>query len=164
VPCLIPCGIDQDPHFRVARDIAPTLGYYKPALLHNKMFPGLQGTDKMSSSQPNSTIYTTDPPKLVRKKIMSAFTGGAVSVEEQRKTGGRPEVCSVFKYKFYLFERNDKKLDELYDRCRKGDILCGECKKELADNIVQFIEEHQLKREQAKEKVEEFMLRDCDGS
>lgn len=60
VPCLIPCGIDQDPHFRVARDIAPTLGYYKPALLHNKMFPGLQGTDKMSSSQPNSTIYTTD--------------------------------------------------------------------------------------------------------
>lgn len=162
VPCLIPCGIDQDPHFRVARDIAPTLGYYKPALLHNKMFPGLQGTDKMSSSQPNSTIYTTDAPKLVRKKIMSAFTGGAVSVEEQRKSGGRPEVCSVFKYKLYLFERDDRKLDELYERCRRGEILCGECKKELADVIVPFLEEHQAKREQAKERVEEFMLRDCD--
>ena len=120
----------------MTRDIAPTLGYYKPALLHNKMFPGLQGTDKMSSSQPNSTIYTTDPPKVVRKKIMSAFTGGAVSVEEQRKTGGKPEVCSVFKYKFYLFEKDDKALDELYDRCRKGEILCGECKKTLADSIV----------------------------
>lgn len=164
VPCLIPCGIDQDPHFRVARDIAPTLGYYKPALLHNKMFPGLQGTDKMSSSQPNSTIYTTDPPKLVRKKIMSAFTGGAVSVEEQRKSGGKPEICSVFKYKLYLFEKDDQKLAELYDRCRKGEILCGECKKGLADVIVPFIEEHQRKREEAKERVEEFMLRDCGGT
>ncbi|WP_019177754.1 tryptophan--tRNA ligase [Methanomassiliicoccus luminyensis] len=160
VPCLIPCGIDQDPHFRVARDIAPVLGYYKPALLHNKMFPGLQGTDKMSSSQPNSTIYTTDPPKLVRKKIMSAFTGGCVSVEEQRKCGGKPEVCSVFKYKFYLFEKNDKKLDELYEKCRRGEILCGECKKSLADSMVTFIEDHQVKREAAKDKVEEFMLRD----
>jgi tryptophanyl-tRNA synthetase len=164
VPCLIPCGIDQDPHFRVARDIAPTLGYYKPALLHNKMFPGLQGTDKMSSSQPNSTIYTTDPPKVVRKKIMSAFTGGAVSVEEQRKSGGKPEICSVFKYKFYLFEKDDRKLDELADKCRRGEILCGECKRSLADVIVPFIEEHQAKREKAKERVEEFMLRDCDGA
>jgi len=163
VPCLIPCGIDQDPHFRVTRDIAPTLGYYKPALLHNKMFPGLQGTDKMSSSQPNSTIYTTDPPKVVRKKIMSAFTGGAVSVEEQRKSGGKPEICAVFKYKFYLFEKDDRKLDELADKCRRGEILCGECKKSLADVIVPFIEEHQVKREKAKERVEEFMLRDCHG-
>lgn len=163
IPCLIPCGIDQDPHFRVTRDIAPTLGYYKPALIHNKMFPGLQGTDKMSSSQPNSTIYTTDPPKLVRKKIMSAFTGGAVSVEEQRRCGGRPEVCSVFKYKMYLFEKDDAKLADLYDRCRRGEILCGECKKTLADAIVPFIEEHQRKREEAKERVEEFMLRDKGG-
>ena len=30
VPCLIPCGIDQDPHFRVTRDIAESLGYPKP--------------------------------------------------------------------------------------------------------------------------------------
>ncbi|MBI0583069.1 MAG: tryptophan--tRNA ligase [Methanomassiliicoccus sp.] len=164
VPCLIPCGIDQDPHFRVARDIAPTLGYYKPALIHNKMFPGLQGTDKMSSSQPNSTIYTTDPPKTVRKKIMSAFTGGAVSVEEQRKSGGRPEVCSVFKYKFFLFEKDDRKLDELAERCRKGEVLCGECKKALADTLVPFIEEHQRKREEAKGRVEEFIVRDCDGA
>ncbi len=160
VPCLIPCGIDQDPHFRVTRDIAPLLGYYKPALIHNKMFPGLQGTDKMSSSQPNSTIFTTDPPKQVRKKIMSAFTGGAVSVEEQRRTGGKPEVCSVYKYKFYLFEKDDQKMNELYERCRRGEVLCGECKKALADSVVSFLEEHQRKREEAKGKVEEYMLRD----
>src|SRR5437764_15061944 len=34
VPLLIPCGIDQDPHFRIARDVAPNLEYPKPALIH----------------------------------------------------------------------------------------------------------------------------------
>src|SRR5947208_639651 len=43
VPVLIPCGIDQDPHFRVARDVAPKLGYPKPALIHNKLLPSLLG-------------------------------------------------------------------------------------------------------------------------
>ena len=27
VPCLIPCAIDQDPYFRMMRDVAPRLGY-----------------------------------------------------------------------------------------------------------------------------------------
>jgi tryptophanyl-tRNA synthetase len=93
---------------------------------------------------------------------MSAFTGGGGVGRGAEKSGGRPEVCSVFKYKFYLFEKDDRKLDELAERCRRGEILCGECKKSLADVIVPFIEEHQAKREKAKEQVEEFMLRDCD--
>jgi len=160
VPCLIPCGIDQDPHFRVARDVAPLMGRYKPALIHNKMFPGLTGTDKMSSSQPQTTIFTTDKPKEVKKKIGNAFTGGQVSVEEQRKLGGRPEVCSVFKYQYYLFEKDDKALDDLTERCRKGEILCGECKQLLTQRINEFLEEHQRKREEAKERLHEFLLPD----
>jgi len=43
VPCLIPCAIDQDPYFRLTRDVAPRLGYLKPALIHSKFFPALQG-------------------------------------------------------------------------------------------------------------------------
>ena len=55
--CLIPCAIDQDPYFRVTRDIAhkiapkthPLRG--KPALVHSKFFPPLQGAlGKMSAS------------------------------------------------------------------------------------------------------------------
>jgi tryptophanyl-tRNA synthetase len=34
--CLIPQAIDQDPYFRMARDVAPRLGYLKPALIHSK--------------------------------------------------------------------------------------------------------------------------------
>jgi tryptophanyl-tRNA synthetase len=160
VPCLIPCGIDQDAHFRVARDVAPLLGYYKPALIHNKMFPGLMGSDKMSSSQPGSTIFTTDPSKVVRKKIANAFTGGAVSIAEQKKLGGRPEVCSVFKYQYYLFEPDDNAINALQDRCRNGEIMCGECKKVLADSVVAFLEEHQKRREEARKHLDEFMMRD----
>jgi len=160
VPVLIACGIDQDPHFRVTRDVAEGLGYYKPALMHTKMFPGLSGTDKMSSSVPDSTIYTTDPPKVVKKKVGNAFTGGAVSAEEQRRTGGRPEVCAVFKYQFYLFEEDDRQIDQLAERCRRGEILCGECKMLLTERLVKFLEHHQQKREEAKDKLEDFLMKD----
>ncbi len=43
VLCLIPCAIDQDPYFRLTRDVAPRLGYKKPALLHSKFFPRATG-------------------------------------------------------------------------------------------------------------------------
>lgn len=43
IPCLIPCAIDQDPYFRLTRDVAVKLKYPKPALIHAMFFPGLQG-------------------------------------------------------------------------------------------------------------------------
>lgn len=161
VPCLIPCGIDQDPHFRITRDIAEGLGYYKPALIHAKLMPSLQGSEKMSSSTKTDTaIFTTDDKKTVKKKIGNAFTGGMVSVEEQRKKGGNPDVCSVHQYNTYFFEPDDKALAKLYDDCRSGKILCGECKNLLFDKVWKFLEEHQKKRLEAKDKLEDFFVRD----
>ncbi len=153
---LIPCGIDQDPHFRVTRDAAPGLGYPKPCMLYCKMAPGLSGGDKMSSSDENATIYTTDTPKQVKKKVGRAFTGGCVSVEEQREKGGNPEVCAVYKYNYFLFEHDDGKLKEMADKCRRGEILCGECKVALTQRINVFLENHQAKREEAKELVDKM--------
>jgi tryptophanyl-tRNA synthetase len=43
IHCLIPCAIDQDPYFRMTRDVAVRLNYPKPALIHSKFFPALQG-------------------------------------------------------------------------------------------------------------------------
>ena len=40
--CLIPCAIDQDPYFRMTRDVAGRLGHHKPALIMSKFFPALQ--------------------------------------------------------------------------------------------------------------------------
>jgi tryptophanyl-tRNA synthetase len=161
VPCLIPCGIDQDPHFRVTRDIAEGLGYYKPALMHAKLMPSLAGADKMSTSSKNdTTIFTVDDKKTVKKKIGNAFTGGMVSVDEQRKKGGNPDICSVHQYNAYFFEPDDKKLAQLYSDCRSGKMLCGECKALLFEKVWKFLEEHQARREKAKDTIEDFFVRD----
>ncbi|MEM3493587.1 MAG: tryptophan--tRNA ligase, partial [Thermoplasmata archaeon] len=158
---LIPCGIDQDPHFRICRDVAPKLGFPKPALIHCKLFPSLLGAEtKMSASSPETSIFTTDEPKVAKRKIMNAFTGGAVSVEEQRKHGGNPDVCSVFAYYQFMFEPDDTKLEERRVACKNGNILCGECKKVLAERVLAFLAQHQEQRERARECVEKFIVRD----
>jgi tryptophanyl-tRNA synthetase len=108
----------------------------------------------MSSSDENATIYTTDTPKAVKKKVGRAFTGGKSTVEEQRAEGGNPEVCAVFKYNYYMFEKDDKKLEEMAQKCRNGEILCGECKMCLTEKINVFLEAHQAKREEAKEVID----------
>jgi Tryptophanyl-tRNA synthetase len=60
IPCLIPEAIDQDPYFRMTRDVAPRIGYLKPAILHAKFFPALQGLNtKMSASEEVSAIFLT---------------------------------------------------------------------------------------------------------
>src|SRR3989338_11614291 len=69
IPCLIPHAIDQDPHFRLTRDILPKLGYNKPASIQCSFLPPLTGMDgKMGSSQ-GAAIYTTDDEKEVERKI-----------------------------------------------------------------------------------------------
>ena len=97
IGCLIPCAIDQvnvyyvcfrsqvykplecfvityivlqDPYFRMTRDVAPRLGFLKPALLHSSFFPALQGPQsKMSSSDPSSSIFLTDTPEQINEKV-----------------------------------------------------------------------------------------------
>ncbi|HTY89822.1 MAG TPA: tryptophan--tRNA ligase [Methanocella sp.] len=160
IPVLIPHAIDQDPHFRVTRDVAPKLGYYKPAAIHCTFLPSLAGSDKMSASRPETTIYTTDDPNTARKKVLSAFTGGRVSVEEQKKLGGVPGVCAIFQYYYYLFEEDQEKLNAREQKCMRGEIMCGECKQQLADRVASFLEKHQEKREKAKEIVDQFIVSD----
>ncbi|CAB0015190.1 unnamed protein product [Nesidiocoris tenuis] len=70
VPCLIPCAIDQDPYFRMTRDVAPRLGFSKPALLHSTFIPALQGANtKMSASDTHTAIFLTDTPKQIKNKV-----------------------------------------------------------------------------------------------
>ena len=64
----------QDPYFRMTRDVAPRLGYQKPALIHSTFFPALQGAKtKMSSSDPNSSIFLTDTPKQIKNKVCHIY-------------------------------------------------------------------------------------------
>ncbi len=157
VPCLIPAAIDQDPYWRMTRDVAPKLGYYKPAQIHCRFVPGLGRGGKMSASMPETAIFTIDPPELAQKKVMSAFTGGRATIEEQRKLGANPDICSVFAYDYFLF-MDDKEIEDLRFNCLAGNIMCGECKQILAERVKKFLVQHQEKREKAKDKFEEFLF------
>ena len=158
-PCLIPAAIDQDPYWRIARDVAPRLGYYKPAQIHSRFLPGLGKGGKMSASEPETCIFSTDPPEVIERKIWNAFTGGRGTVKEQRKYGGDPSICTVYQYFYYLFEEDDDKVMELAVRCRSGDQICGDCKALLSERVKTFLTEHQKRREKAKDKLEKFMLK-----
>lgn len=157
VPVLIPAAIDQDPYWRMTRDVADRMGYYKPAQIHSKFLPGLGMLGKMSSSKPETAIFTSDDPEMVDKKISTAFTGGQPTVALQRALGANALGCPVFWYLRYFFD-TEKQSDERMLRCKSGNLLCGECKSDLSKATKPFIIEFKKRREKAKDVVEKFMF------
>eukprot|EP00914_Ancora_sagittata_P022540 GHVO01044767.1.p1 GENE.GHVO01044767.1~~GHVO01044767.1.p1 ORF type:complete len:577 (+),score=111.81 GHVO01044767.1:235-1731(+) len=145
--CLIPQGIDQDPYFRMTRDVAPKLGLLKPSLIHSGFFPALQGfKTKMSGSVESSSIYVTDTPEAIRRKIMKhAFSGGRDTEKEQREHGANLEVDVSYCYLKFLLE-DDEKLEDIGRRYSSGEMLTGEIKDILISHLVALTEEHQRKR------------------
>ena len=136
IPCLIPHAIDQDPHFRVSRDVMPKLGHYKPASIQCRFLPGLKGMEtdgKMSASEEHTTIYTTDDAKTIKSKINKyAFSGGRDTVEEHRQLGGMPEIDVSYQW-LTFFEEDDNKLKQIFDDYKSGKLLSGELKAMLID-------------------------------
>ncbi|HEY6536065.1 MAG TPA: tryptophan--tRNA ligase [Candidatus Nitrosocosmicus sp.] len=156
-PVLIPAAIDQDPYWRITRDIAEKMGYFKPAQIHSKFIPGLTNNEKMSSSKPETALFTTDEPEIIEKKIKNTFTGGQPTVALQRKLGGNADICSVYWFLKYLYDSKDESLERYYN-CRNGNLLCGECKQDLIKNVKPFMKDIQMKREKAKDQLKDFMI------
>ncbi|GAU98378.1 hypothetical protein RvY_09533 [Ramazzottius varieornatus] len=161
IPCLVPCGIDQDPYFRVTRDVAPKLGFRKPALLHSGFIPSLQGAQtKMSASDPNSSVYLTDTNKQIRDKINKyAFSGGQQTLEEHREKGGNCDVDVSYQYlRFFLDD--DERLEQIKQDYSSGKMLTGELKKELITVLQKLVEDHKERRAAVTpETVKLFMTR-----
>nr|CAD7601364.1 unnamed protein product [Timema genevievae] len=159
IPCLIPCAIDQDPYFRMTRDVAPKLGYHKPALLHSVFFPALQGArTKMSGSDPNSSISLRDTPKQIKNKVNKhAFSGGQATVEEHREKGGNCEVDISYQYLRFFLE-DDAKLEQVHKDYSSGALLTGELKKMLIEVLQPIVTTHQQNRLQVTDEiVQQFM-------
>ncbi len=145
VPCLIPAGIDQDPYWRITRDIAKSLGYPKPAQIHGRMLPGLTGDAKMSSSKPETAIYMTDVPELVKWKIMSA------DIPEDRME------CPLFMLHKYLITESDEELEEIRHECHVNCRSCDGCKADTAKKVNKFLRTHQRRRKLMGKSVEKML-------
>src|SRR5919199_1611822 len=156
VPVLVPAAIDQDPYWRITRDVADRMGYYKPAQIHSKFLPGLGMLGKMSSSKPETAIFTTDDPEIVDKKVSTAFTGGQPTVALQRQLGANALGCPVFWYLRYFFDAENQS-DERMLRCKSGNLLCGECKADLSKGAKLFVVAFKKRREKAKNTIDKFM-------
>ena len=159
-PVLIPLGVDQDPHFRLTRDVALKIGREKPALIHNIMIPALQGPGgKMSASDDNGTVYTTDNPETVKKKINKyAFSGGQPDIEQHKKLGGNPDIDVSYQYLRIFFEPDDNKLKKIHDDYKSGSLLTGELKAILIEKVNEFLKVHQEKREKARDQLDKFLF------
>lgn len=129
IPSLIPCAIDQDPYFRLTRDVASRLHFAKPALIHSRFLDALQGPgSKMSASDDKSAIFMKDTPGQIKNKINRfAFSGGQDTEEEQRTKGGDPDVDVAFQYLTYFLEDDDE-LERIRKAYRSGEMLTGELK------------------------------------
>ena len=155
-PVLIPAAIDQDPYWRMTRDISERMGYYKPAQIHSKFLSGIGVSGKMSSSKPETALFTSDEPETIDKKVSAAFTGGQSTIRLQRMLGGNAIGCPVFWHLRYFFD-TEKQSDERLIRCKSGNLLCGECKGDLAKESKSFIIEFKRRREKSKDLIADFM-------
>ncbi|XP_064403014.1 tryptophan--tRNA ligase, cytoplasmic-like [Halichondria panicea] len=147
VQCLIPCAIDQDPYFRMTRDIAPRLGFHKPAIIHSSFFPALQGPQsKMSASDPTSSIFLVDSMNDIKQKINKyAFSGGRDTKEEHERLGGNTDIDVSYQYLTFFLE-DDEKLAHIKQEYEAGRLLSGHLKKELISVLQAMVTEHQERR------------------
>lgn len=161
MPCLIPHAVDQDPHFRLSRDVLPKLGHYKPASIQCSFLPPLTGSEgKMSSSKSDKSILSTDLPGQVKKKINKyAFSGGRDSLEEHREKGGDTSVDISYQYLRFMFEEDDDALLDIKKKYESGEMLSGELKQICIAKINTFLKKHQSQRENMSSRIHEFLLK-----
>ena len=158
-PTIVPVGIDQDPHIRLTRDL--TRRYYKtfflPGATYHYLLAGIDGTDKMAKRNPNSSFTFNESLESIEKKVKGALTGGRKNKKEQQELGGEPGKCMIYKMLMYHFEEDDDVLADEFERCVKGELLCGEHKAQCVEKVLKFIEQHQKKKEKFTDKARELL-------
>jgi tryptophanyl-tRNA synthetase len=131
-------------------------GFRPPSSIYHRFMTGLTG-GKMSSSIPASHISLLDDPEDGYDKVKSATTGGRQSAEEQREKGGKADECPVYElYAYLLAEADDEFAKQVYEECVGGERLCGDCKEQAAQLMKEFLADHQEKREEWADRLDEL--------
>ena len=138
-PDFVPVGKDQLPHLELTRELARRFNdiYKKPVFPepkeHLTKFPKVLGTDgrKMSKSYGN-TINLSDTEPVVRQKLKTMVTDPA---RVRRTDPGNPDVCPV--YEFHKIYSPQEVQAQINQDCRTAAIGCIDCKKLVADKMVE---------------------------
>ncbi len=154
---FVPAGEDQEPLIEQCREIVrkfnniygDVLKEPEIYLSKNKRIKGLDGNEKMGKSLGNA-IYISDTPEEIQKKVMSAVTDPNRIKKDDL---GNPDICMVaYYYKLFSKEEEVKKVCE---ECRAGKRGCVACKKQLANNIIEYLRPMREKRKYYEEHPEE---------
>ena len=105
------------------------------------MVPGLDGGGAMAKSVPGSYVALADPPEEIRRKLSQAVTDPA---RQRRRDPGEPTRCNV--YAIHGFYTPVAEREALARGCREASIGCLECKRVLADEIVEALAPLQARR------------------
>ena len=135
----VPVGEDQIPHLELSREIVRRFNnLYKPVFVEPQaklskasLLPGVDGR-KMSKSYGNEIPFAASPDDL-RARVRLMVTDPQ---RIKRTDPGRPEVCPVFTFhKLY----SPGELGEIETGCRNAGIGCVDCKKRLAEHMVEAL-------------------------
>ncbi len=153
----VPVGEDQLPHLEFTREIARRFNnlYGKvfpepePILSHSPRILGIDGKKKMGKSY-NNYIALSDPPEIIKKKVMSMFTD---PTKIYRGDPGHPEQCNVYSYHQLFGVDQGENLKRIALECREGKLGCTTCKAELAEALINFLAPFREKRKQIEEEI-----------
>jgi len=120
----------------MTRDIAKRLKYEKPACIHNKFFPSIRGmAGKMSASDTTSTIFLSDTPKQIKKKINSAVSGGGDSLQLHQELGADLKKDIPFQVLQFFLE-DDLELARIGEEYSSGRMSTAEIKNICAETVI----------------------------
>ena len=145
---FVPVGEDQLPLIEQCREIVRKFNsiygdvLIEPeAILSNqKRIKGLDGNEKMGKSLGNA-IYLSDSEEEITKKVMGAVTDPNRIKKDDL---GNPDVCMVAYYHNLFSSSEESKT--VCEECKLGKRGCVACKKQLAKNIIEFLQPIREKR------------------
>ena len=152
----VPVGEDQLPLIEQCREIVrkfnsiygEVLVEPEAVLSKAKRIKGLDGNEKMGKSLGNA-IYLSDTPEEITKKVMSAVTDPNRIRKDDK---GNPDVCMVSYYHNLFSSKEECKA--VCEECNDVKRGCVACKKQLAQNIIEYLAPMREKRKYYEERPE----------
>ena len=147
---LVPVGEDQKPMIEQTNEIVRAFNrmYETDVLVETTAkipkiarLPGTDGQAKMGKSL-NNAIFLSDSPDVVSKKVKKMYTDpNHLRIEDPGKVEGNP----VFSY-LDAFGTDLDKIQELKAQYERGGLGDGTVKKYLLENLLEFLEPIQKRR------------------